>query len=167
MSGIILACTRMVQSMTRDLPFAYCVEQNWIIPLTRVPHASIVICSKYTEMYGKKSLLWLYQKKNVCIQMTQNLLWSLYEQFINLHLKCYTFLRKEDHDKMRINRSRVHQFPLGEENIKIKEERQNVSIGHCPGVARGAWKHAPIISLPKSIMHLKHCFWHPNTHPQY
>ena len=25
----------------------------------------------------------------------------------------------------------------------------NVSICHCPGVAWGAWKHAPIISLPR------------------
>ena len=37
---------------------------------------------------------------------------------------------------MKINRSRVHQSPLGEENIEIKEERKNVSIGHCPGVAQ-------------------------------
>ena len=40
-SGTILACTRMVQSMMRDSPFAYCVEQSWIIPLTRVPHATM------------------------------------------------------------------------------------------------------------------------------
>ena len=42
--------------MTNDSPFAYWVEQSWIIVLTRVLHASIVVCQKYTEMYGKKSL---------------------------------------------------------------------------------------------------------------
>ena len=30
-----------------------------------------------------------------------------------------------------------------------------MSIGHCPGVAQGAWKHAPIISVPKGVMHFK------------
>ena len=30
------------------------------------------------------------------------------------------------------------------ENVRHK----NVSIGLCPGVAWGAWKHAPIIPLP-------------------
>ena len=51
---------------------------------------------------------------------------------------------------MKIHRSRAHQSPLGEENIKqIKEERKNVSIGHCLGAAWGAWKHAPIISMPQ------------------
>ena len=49
--------------------------------------------------------------------------------------------------KMKINRSRVHQSPLGKENIKIKEK--NVSIGHCPSAAGGTWKHAPIISMPQ------------------
>ena len=27
-----------------------------------------------------------------------------------------------------------------------------ISIGHCPGAAWGAWKHAPIILLPRCIM---------------
>ena len=27
-----------------------------------------------------------------------------------------------------------------------------ISIGHCPGAAQGAWKHAPIISLLRHIM---------------
>ena len=48
---------------------------------------------------------------------------------------------------MKIHRRRVHQSPLGKENIE--KEMKNVSIGHCPGAARGAWKHAPIISMPQ------------------
>ena len=37
---------------------------------------------------------------------------------------------------MKIHRGRVHQSPLGKENVnKIKEKDEIFSIGHCPGVA--------------------------------
>ena len=32
--------------------------------------------------------------------------------------------------------------------MKKNVRHNNVSIGLCPGAARGAWKHAPIILLP-------------------
>ena len=47
--------------------------------------------------------------------------------------------------------SGLHQSPLWEDILSI-----NVSICHCPGAARGAWKHAPIILLPRHIIHLNH-----------
>ena len=43
-----------------------------------------------------------------------------------------------------------------------------VSIGHCPGAAWGAWKHVPIIPLPRHTMLLNHaacspCFFYIQT----
>ena len=35
--------------------------------------------------------------------------------------------------------------------MKTKENATSfISIGFCPGAAQGAWKHAPVIPLPKS-----------------
>ena len=44
-----------------------------------------------------------------------------------------------------------------------------VSIGHYPGAAQGAWKHVPIILLPRCTMFLNHaacspCFF-TSKHP--
>ena len=45
----------------------------------------------------------------------------------------------------------LHHLLLGEECWV-----QNVSIGHCPGVAWGAWKHAPIIPLLRHNASIQH-----------
>ena len=71
-------------------------------------------------------------------------------------MKHYTFSRKEDHDiKMKIHRSRVHQSPLGKENIKqIKEEREKM----FPLVTVQVWQGEPGNMIhnvnASSIMHL-------------
>ena len=46
-----------------------------------------------------------------------------------------------------------------EDNNEMKVRHNGASICLCPGVAQGAWKHAPIIPLPNYyalIMHTHH-----------
>ena len=45
----------------------------------------------------------------------------------------------------------THQQKLCRQVMKMKESVTSfISIGCFPGAARGAWKHAPVIPLPRS-----------------
>ena len=45
-------------------------------------------------------------------------------------------------------------------SLEKKIFRINISIGHCPGAAQGAWKHAHIISMPQVS-----CLYNPSACP--
>ena len=64
----------------------------------------------------------------------------------------------------RVNKNRMDTNAYKHVAIGDVPSTLTVSIGHCPGVAWGTWKHAPIIPLPRCTMLLNHaacslCFY--------
>ena len=48
-------------------------------------------------------------------------------------------------------------FPRYCDRIRIAHTQKTVSISLCPGAAQGAWKHAPIIPLPRHNALIQAC----------